>query len=75
MTDYLLFGLWTLLCVTAGAWLMHRKQQSAPPLPDFYDANKMFNWIRTGKAEPQDGAVPPPIDAPDEKPPGVNWEL
>lgn len=75
MTTYLpfaLFGLWSLACVLLGAWMTHRKQIQAPPLPDFADAERMFNWIRTGKAEkPTDGAESPPVEGKD----GVNFEL
>lgn len=66
------FGLWSVLCVFLGAWLMHRKQSNLSPLPEFKPA-EMFNWMRTGKTQGNEGDEPPPYDQPDTKP--VNYQL
>ena len=33
MLELMIFGTWSLACVFAGAWLQHRKQIDASPLP------------------------------------------
>ena len=71
MLDHLYFGLWSLLCVFVGAWLTHRRQYGAGPLPDLYDVKRVATWIRTGKTDPNPTDEPPP--APEKT--GTQFEL
>lgn len=59
----LLFGLWTLACVMVGDRLGRGKSAAQARI----DVEKMFNWIRTGKADGKSGDARPPVDIQDAK--------
>lgn len=73
IVSFALFGLWSLVCVGAGAWIMHRKNNNLTPVPSF-DPDRMMRWIRTGKADENEKDDPPPFDPP-ESPPTSNYQL
>lgn len=70
--EFALFGIWTLIAMFVGAFLMHRKQERLSPMPNF-DPAAMLNWVRTGKVEKKEGDDAPPFDPEVTRP--VNFEL
>lgn len=47
MIDYIVFGLWTLLCVMFGNWLRYRKEVYRSPMPGMFVAGDNPTEIET----------------------------